>query len=221
MSQKINSKGIMGLFVPGQMEKVKKDLPSSLEKKLEDYANKMGKQFSKEQKDELKRTKRVEASVIQMKKIFGLLAPEAKSKLASMLNSKDLSALKEYLKLLEKDLDKSNVKKVEAGVKNKVISAFKIRKGNKVLSIFNVSDFDWMKYTGTKVKEIPYLGMTLKIDPQNVYGIAKVVDSKGEYKIIIPEYKEVNIFLNKDQVENLRGKSENFLGNLEEIFLKK
>lgn len=149
-----------------------------------------------------------------IKEILASATPEMIEKLKSIVEENDDIRLKEYLDTLLAPVEK---KKVESKVK-KPSRTIKITAGNKVIAFFNINDYDWVRYKGKKTKNIPYAGMILKLEPEDVYGVARIVDSYGKYKVIIPTYKKQVITLDKDIVDLIKARSKSFGGNIALIF---
>ena len=144
-----------------------------------------------------------------IKEILASASPEVIKKLKEILESKDDNKLKEYLDSL---IDKTSEKKVESKVK-KEVKAFKFTSGNKVLAYFNAADYDWMRFKGKKAKCIPYNGMILKVEPEDVFGVAKVVDLYGNYKCIMPSYKRQMISLDPMIIGLIKARCRPFTGD--------
>ena len=144
-----------------------------------------------------------------IKEILASASPEVIQKIKSIIDTKDDAKLKEYLDSL---LDKTP-EKVESNVKQKAI-AFKLKNKSQVLSYFNIADYDWMRFKGKKAKRIPYNGMILKVEPEDIFGIAKVVDLYGNYKCIMPSYKRQLISLEPSIVGLIRAKCRPFSGDI-------
>lgn len=147
-----------------------------------------------------------------IKEILASASPEVIQKLKEILESKDDNKLKEYLDTL---MDKTSEKKVESNVKK--TKALKFTAGNKVLAYFNTADYDWMRYKGKKTKNIPCNGMILKVEPEDVFGIAKVVDLYGNYKCIMPSYKRQMISLDPVVIGLIKARCKPFNGNIAAI----
>lgn len=145
-----------------------------------------------------------------IKEILASASPEVIKKLKEILESKDDNKLKEYLDSL---IDKTSEKKVESKVK-KEVKAFKFTSGNKVLAYFNAADYDWMRFKGKKAKCIPYNGMILKVEPEDVFGVAKVVDLYGNYKCIMPSYKRQMISLDPMIIGLIKARCRPFTGDV-------
>lgn len=138
--------------------------------------------------------------MVDIKKILASASPEAIQKLREIMNSKDDEALKSYLDTLIKDANKVESKVKEEPAKKK-ITAF-----------FNQADYDWMRYKGKKPKRIAYNGMIVKLEPEDVFGIAKVVDVFGNYKCILPAYRQQVISLDPSLMGLVRAKCKPFIG---------
>jgi len=141
--------------------------------------------------------------MVDIKKILASASPEAIQKLREIMNSKDDEALKSYLDTLIKDA-------------NKVESAVKVSEPvkTKVEAYFNPTDYDWMRYKGKKAKRVFCNGMILKVEPEDVFGIAKVVDLYGNYKCILPAYKTQMIALEPDITNLIKAKCRPFSGDV-------
>lgn len=147
-----------------------------------------------------------------IKEILASASPEVIQKLKEILESKDDNKLKEYLDTL---IDKTSDKKVESNVKKS--KTLRVTSGEKVLAYFNTADYDWMRYKGKKAKNIPYNGMILKVEPEDVFGVAKVVDLYGNYKCIMPSYKRQMISLAPNIIGLIRARCKPFSGNVSAI----
>lgn len=148
-----------------------------------------------------------------IKDILSKATPEMVEKLKEIVRSQDDKKLEDYLS----NLLQPEEQKVEAKVKQPS-KTIKITAGNKVLAYFNISDYDWVRYKGKRTKNIPYAGMILKLEPEDIYGVARVVDNYGKYKVIIPTYKKQVITLDKDIVDLIKLKSRPYTGNVALIF---
>lgn len=148
-----------------------------------------------------------------IKEILASASPEVIQKIKSIIDTKDDTKLKEYLDSL---LDKTPDTKVESSVKQKVV-ALKLKDKEQVLSYFNVADYDWMRFKGKKSKRIPYNGMILKVEPEDVFGIAKVVDLYGNYKCILPSYKRQSVSLDPIIVGLIKSKCRPFSGDISSV----
>ena len=148
-----------------------------------------------------------------IKEILSNTTPEMVEKLKEIVRSQDDKKLEDYLNILLKPKEQ----KVEAKVKQPS-KTIKITAGNKVIAFFNINDYDWVRYKGKKTKNISYAGMILKLEPEDVYGVARIVDSYGKYKVIIPTYKKQVITLDKNIVDLIKAKSKSFGGNVALIF---
>ena len=151
--------------------------------------------------------------MINLRKILASSSPEVIQKIKDIVMTKDDTKLKEYLDSL---LDKASEKKVESSAKE-ALKTFKFTSGNKVLAYFNAADYDWMRFKGKKAKCIPYNGMILKVEPEDVFGVAKVVDLYGNYKCIMPSYKRQMISLDPMIIGLIKARCRPFTGNVGEI----
>lgn len=151
----------------------------------------------------------------KLREILSNAPSEILEKIKDIVNSKDDEKLQSYLNTLLKEYDSN---KIESSVKYKKPKTIKITAGDKVLSYFNISDYDWVRYKGKITKNIPYAGMILKLEPDDIYGIARVVDGYGKYKAIFPTYKKQFITLDKDIVDLIKNRSNPFQGNVALIF---
>ena len=147
-----------------------------------------------------------------IKEILASASPEVIQRIKEIIETKDDSKLKEYLDTL---LDKTSEKKVESSIKK--TKTLKFTAGNKVLAYFNTADYDWMRYKGKKTKNNPYNGMILKVEPEDVFGIAKVVDLYGNYKCIMPAYKRQMISLEPSIITLIKARCKPFSGNVTAI----
>lgn len=150
--------------------------------------------------------------MVKISEILADASQEVLDKIKEIINEKDDIRLREYLNSLI-----NAPKKIESKVK-KPAKTIKICSGKKVLAHFNIADYDWVKYKGLKTKSIPYAGMILKLNPNDVYGVSRVVDSLGKYKVIMPTYKKQSISLDKDIVELMKARSKPFGGNILMLF---
>ena len=144
---------------------------------------------------------------------------EALKEFFQVVDEKDDAKLQDYVgKLIEKYTKPEAEKKIESSIKEDPSILRVFDDSGKVLAYFNTNNYDWVRYKGLRSKSIPYAGMIIKLEPEEILGIAKVIDSYGKYRVIIPSYKKSYISLPKEIVELIKAKTRPFGGNLDLIF---
>ena len=125
-------------------------------------------------------------------------------------------AIREYLKKL--GILKN---RVQASVESPSTPCFRVKYKNKTVAYVNSADYDWMRFRGKLTKSIPYNGMIVKLEPDTVIGVSKVVDATGNYKVIIPCYKKTPVSMEQNIVGLIKARCFPYTGKIESLFLKK
>lgn len=153
---------------------------------------------------------------MNIKEILASLDKDAVKELTKIIDSKDDSKLQNYVgKLFDKFQPKE---KVESSVAENTSSLKIMDEKGKVLSYLNTDNYEWLRFKGARNKSIPYAGMIVKLAPEDIIGVAKIVDPYGKYKVIIPSYKKNYISLPKNIVDLIKARCRPFGGNLDLIF---
>lgn len=156
---------------------------------------------------------------MDIKKILAALPEEKKIELKRIVQDKDDDKLEQFINIIFKNLDNVGAGKVQAStIASKGCTLKYVDRKGKVTAYVNTDDFKWMRFKGKVMKRLPFAGMHINLQPEEVIGISKVCDPYGQYKVVIPSYRKSTIALDKHIVELLENRCKPYSGNIKVIF---